>query len=214
MRCMHQCIDHLKYSWWYTAARSACRSSEHSDTQWRTLGLPHVGYLCCGSCVGAPADELLSATQNAECVVSGEEYYRRQYTGDHVGWNTRDQHMTATVLRIIEHFKTPHPLSSGTAPRPSKHGNGIIIWAHNSHVGDCRATEPGGRGEWNLGQMLRQTLGQDAVYNIGFGTHAGTVTAAPKWGGACQKYTLSTPLEASHDEVCGCPTFHDPESQR
>jgi erythromycin esterase-like protein len=72
-------------------------------------------------------------------------YYRKNHTGDDVGWSTRDQHMTATVLRIREHYHN----ATGRDPR-------IIVWAHNSHVGDTRATSCGARGEWNLGHMLRQ----------------------------------------------------------
>lgn len=82
-------------------------------------------------------------------------------------WNLRDQHMVTTCLRLVEY----QTASVGTSPK-------VILWAHNSHVGDARATELGARQEWNLGQMMRTTFGTNHVYLLGFGTYSGTVTAA------------------------------------
>jgi len=48
------------------------------------------------------------------------------------------------------------------------------LWAHNSHLGDARATEMGRQGEWNVGQLVRERHGREAVL-IGFTTYTGTV---------------------------------------
>ena len=89
--------------------------------------------------------------------------------------------MVATCLRLREFHEMLHD------GRPPK----CILWAHNSHVGDARATDRGHREEWNLGQMIRSTFGSSNVYLVGFGTHSGHVTAASDWGGAAQTFELS-----------------------
>ena len=50
----------------------------------------------------------------------------------------------------------------------------LIIWAHNSHVGDARETEAGWRQkQHNIGQLMREEYGSGDVYIIGFTTHTG-----------------------------------------
>jgi erythromycin esterase-like protein len=80
-------------------------------------------------------------------------------------WNLRDTHMMETLEALIEHVR-----------KTSGHAR-AVVWAHNSHLGDARATEMGDMGELNLGQLVRQAYGARARL-IGFTTHAGTVTAA------------------------------------
>ena len=92
--------------------------------------------------------------------------------------------MVQTCLRLVEYQST----ATGSAPK-------CIIMAHNSHVGDANATQHGGV-EWNLGQMVRTTFGQENTFLVGFGTHNGTVTAAHEWGGEPETFELS-PAEAS-----------------
>jgi erythromycin esterase-like protein len=116
----------------------------------------------------------LSAEQNCEVIIAADEYYRKQVSepaGSRASWNARDQHMTTSLLRIQAHLDDPK----------------MVVWAHNSHVGDVTATQRGGvefeRNEtWNLGQMTRATFGADKVWIVGQYTHGGHVTAAPKWG--------------------------------
>src|SRR5690606_16306357 len=111
---------------------------------------------------------LFDAAQNARLVASAERYYRIMYYGGAESWNLRDSHMFETLERLLE------------AGGPSAKA---VVWAHNSHIGDARATEMGwARGELNLGQLARERLGEQAAL-IGFGTHEGTVPAAADWGG-------------------------------
>ncbi|KAL6066375.1 Erythromycin esterase [Balamuthia mandrillaris] len=117
-------------------------------------------------------DELFYTTTNAEVVRDAEEYYRRMMFGGADSWNLRDTHMVNTILSLHKHR--------------SKHGrqSKIVVWAHNSHLGDARATAMGKRrGEHNVGQLLRQRVGMDNTFNIGFTTYTGTVSAATDWDG-------------------------------
>lgn len=120
---------------------------------------------------GLPAeDEQFSAEQNARLVRNAEEYYRRLYHGTTSSWNLRDRHMFDTLQAVSEHL---HRIW----PRPK-----IVVWEHNSHLGDARATSMADRGELNVGQLVRQVHRQDAVL-IGFTTFDGTVAAATEWDG-------------------------------
>lgn len=133
--------------------------------------------------------ELLNAEQNAQVVVNGEAYFRGLYEsiGSVDTWNLRDQAMVQTCLRLVEYCRA---MNGGATPK-------IVLWAHNSHVGDASATSMAVREEWNLGQMLRQTFGADCnadsggVFLCGFGTYAGTVTAAEEWGRPPQTFELA-----------------------
>lgn len=112
--------------------------------------------------------EFLDAAQNARLVASAERYYKVMYYGGAESWNLRDSHMFETLQHLLE------------ARGPDAKA---VVWAHNSHIGDARATEMGRmRGEHNIGQLVRQAHGDEAAL-IGFGTHAGTVAAASDWGG-------------------------------
>jgi len=110
-------------------------------------------------------DEFLDAVQNARLVADAERYYRIMYYGSVASWNLRDQHMfdTLTSLRAFR----------GKAPK-------LVVWEHNSHIGDARATEMGARGEHNVGSLCREKFGEN-VYAIGFGINGGTVAAASGW---------------------------------
>lgn len=111
-------------------------------------------------------ETFFDAAQNARLVADAERYYRVMYYGAHESWNLRDRHMFDTLERILA--------MRGPASK-------IVVWAHNSHIGDARYTEMGAaRGELNIGQLCRERFGQDAAL-IGFGTHAGSVLAASDW---------------------------------
>ena len=107
-----------------------------------------------------------NALQNARLVQAAEFYFRVRQQGTHDSWNLRDHYMFNTLIRVMQH-------KGDTAK--------AVIWAHNSHVGDMRATELAGDGSINLGQLVREQFGQSA-YLIGFGTDRGTVAAAASWG--------------------------------
>jgi erythromycin esterase-like protein len=122
----------------------------------------------------AALERFFDAEQNARVVKDAEEYYRTMFRGSVSSWNLRDQHMMETLVTLAEH--------RAFRETPAK----MVIWAHNSHIGDARATTMGQAGEWNIGQLVRQKYGRDCR-NIGFTTYSGTVTAASEWDGPAQR---------------------------
>jgi len=133
-------------------------------------------------------DDVFFAEQNAKVVASAEGYYRAMFSGRVESWNLRDQHMAET-LEALAGF-----LTRGTAT--SK----IVVWAHNSHLGDARATEMGAHGELNLGQLVRTRAGRDAAL-VGFTTYGGTVTAASTWDGHVERKTVRPALPDSYEAL-------------
>jgi erythromycin esterase-like protein len=122
-------------------------------------------------------DEDFYAHQNAEIVKDAEEYYRASAVGRADSWNVRDTHMVKAIRELIGH-------RTKQTGRPAK----VVIWAHNSHLGDARATDMGRkRGKHNVGQLLREQCGMNNTFNIGFTTYTGTVSAASGWGKPMQK---------------------------
>ena len=122
----------------------------------------------------AAEDEQFYAEQNAQLVQDAEEYYHQMYRADVSSWNLRDAHMAETLDALLAH------LERGGGPAR------LVVWAHNSHLGDARATGMGYRGEWNVGQLLRQRYGNDVAL-IGMTTSHGEVTASSAWGGDAQR---------------------------
>ncbi len=134
------------------------------------------------------ADESFFAEQNARVIKSAEGYYRAMFHGDMNAWNLRDRHMFDTLLALDRHL--------GGAQRGTK----IVVWAHNSHLGDARATEMGRAGEINVGQLARERYGADVVL-IGMTTHHGTVTAAPRWNGPVERVEVQRALAGSYESL-------------
>ncbi|WP_239805740.1 protein-L-isoaspartate(D-aspartate) O-methyltransferase [Croceicoccus hydrothermalis] len=129
-----------------------------------------------------------SAAMNARLVASAERYYRVMYHGGAESWNLRDGHMTDTLAHLLDR--------GGPDAK-------AVVWAHNSHIGDARATDMGAvRGEHNLGQLARERWGEDAVALIGFGTHGGTVSAADEWGGDRKVKRINPSRRDSYERVC------------
>src|SRR5690606_14326071 len=114
-------------------------------------------------------DAYFYAEQNARLAVRAEEYYRAMFKGRVSTWNLRDQHMSESLDALLWHLDKQVGRSK------------IVVWAHNSHLGDARATQMSEEGEFNLGQLARENHPDDAVL-IGFSTYQGTVTAAKDWG--------------------------------
>lgn len=137
----------------------------------------------------AAEDEYFFATQNARLVKNAENYYRSMLEGRVSTWNIRDSHMAETVNVLADHLETRFK-------RPAK----VIIWAHNSHVGDARATEMGERKEFNLGQLVREEYNQHA-YSLGFSTYEGTVMAASDWGKTGEKKQINPGMPGSFEEL-------------
>jgi erythromycin esterase-like protein len=143
------------------------------------------------------ADEYVYAEQNARLVKNAEEYYRTMFHGRISSWNLRDRHMAETLEALVSYLEcqVSHPK--------------VVVWAHNSHLGDARATQMGEAGELNLGQLVRQRYGRDALL-IGFTTYQGTVTAASTWGGPAEYKRVRPALPDSYEALfheLGLPRF-------
>lgn len=133
------------------------------------------------------SDEQFFAECNAHVVMSAEAYYREMFGSRASSWNRRDQHMSQTLFALHRHLR-----AQGRKGR-------IVVWAHNSHVGDARATQMSEAGEWNVGQLVRQNLGQEHALLVGFTTCAGTVTAAFEWDGPAERKVVNPAREDSYE---------------
>ena len=143
------------------------------------------------------ADEYFAAEQNARLILNAEEYYRSMFRGRISSWNLRDRHMAETLESLRDHLR-----AQGTSDR-------VVVWAHNSHLGDARATEMGEAGEWNVGQLTRERHGRDAVL-VGFTTYTGTVAAASDWDAPMQVKAVRPALPGSFEALfhsLGHPRF-------
>jgi erythromycin esterase-like protein len=134
------------------------------------------------------ADDFFYAEQNARLVRNAEEYYRTMFRGRVSSWNLRDRHMAETLHELLVHLER--------RGQPAK----VVLWAHNSHLGDARATDMGRSGEFNVGQLVRQRYGRDAVL-VGFTTSEGTVTAASSWGGPAERKRVRPALSGSYESI-------------
>jgi erythromycin esterase-like protein len=140
-------------------------------------------------------DAFFFAEQNARLIKNAEEYYRSMFGSRISSWNLRDNHMADTLDALSRHLDAK--------------SSRIVVWAHNSHLGDARATEMGEQGELNLGQLVRQRYEKDAVL-IGFTTFTGTVTAASEWDAPAERKRVRPALPESYEALfhkTGIPNF-------
>jgi erythromycin esterase-like protein len=137
------------------------------------------------------ADDLFFAEQNARLVANAEQYYRAMFGSRTSSWNLRDLHMADTLDALVAFL------------RPRVKTPKIVVWAHNSHLGDARATELGRSGELNLGQLARQRHGHEAVL-VGFSTYDGSVTAATDWDAPAERKIVRPGLAGSYEAM-----FHE-----
>jgi len=138
-------------------------------------------------------EEFFSAEQNARLVRDAEQYYRAMFRGRVSSWNLRDAHMADTFDALVRHLQFRH--------RSAK----VVVWAHNSHTGDARATQMGRAGEWNIGQLIREKYRNECRL-IGFTTCTGTVTAASNWDGPAERKQVRPSLPDSFEGL-----FHQTE---
>lgn len=135
-----------------------------------------------------PLDEetKLIMQQHTLVALNGEKYYSAAAKSNAASWNIRDRHMGATVKRLMDH-----------------HGSDakMIIWAHNTHVGDARYTDMAAAGMTNLGQMIRSFYGPEQVYIVGFGSYSGKVTAAETWGGSIRTMRVPKARRGSWEDL-------------
>jgi erythromycin esterase-like protein len=114
------------------------------------------------------ADRQFYTEQNARLAANAERYYRAVFFGGAQSWNLRDRHMVETLSELVAHLDR----TQGSTK--------LAVWAHNSHLGDARATDMGRRGQLNVGQLLREQHATGTLL-VGFTTFDGTVTAASDW---------------------------------
>ncbi len=141
-------------------------------------------------------EELFYAEQNARVAKDAEQYYREMFSRRVKTWNLRDLHMADMVEELSNHITK----ISGTAK--------IVVWAHNSHVGNALATEFSESEELSLGQLVLFRHWGDS-YLVGFTTYNGTVAAASQWGAKVEKKILSPALDGSYEEL-----FHNTDIKK
>ena len=142
-------------------------------------------------------EDFFSAEQNARLVMNAEQYYRTMFRGRVSSWNLRDAHMAETLEALVEHLEL------------RRHPAKVVVWAHNSHIGDARATQMHRAGEWNIGQLVRQKY-RDESRLIGFSTYTGTVTAASNWDAPSERKEVRPARSDSFEGVfhkTGIPAF-------
>jgi erythromycin esterase-like protein/predicted phosphoribosyltransferase len=192
-RARYACFDHASaddgQAYGFAAAFGAGPSCENQaidqlvDIQRNALAYAHRDGLLA-------EDELFYAQQNAQTVRNAEVYYRAMFSGRVTSWNLRDKHMAQTLEALLKHLDRHHDVPSAR----------IVVWAHNSHVGDARATEVWADGQLTLGQLVRQQYGEQSRL-IGFSTYSGTVTAASEWGGVAERKAVRPALNGSIEEL-------------
>ncbi|WP_259650269.1 erythromycin esterase family protein [Gluconacetobacter diazotrophicus] len=138
-----------------------------------------------GGASGGNGAAWFDAVQNARIVRAAEQYYRVMYRGSTESWNLRDRHMFGTVQALLAH--------RGDAAK-------IVIWAHNSHIGNAAATAMGWAGQFNIGELCRMAHGDEAVL-IGLGTDRGTVAAASEWDGEMEVMTVRPARTDSYEHA-------------
>jgi erythromycin esterase-like protein len=136
-------------------------------------------------------EDAFSAEQNARLARNAEQYYRSLFGSRISSWNLRDRHMAETLEELLEFLEK----RDGSAR--------LVVWAHNSHLGDARATEMGEEGELNVGQLVRERFGREALL-VGFTTYDGTVTAAHEWGTPAERMRVVPALPGSIEAL-----FHE-----
>lgn len=190
-RARYSCLDHFMdqpqaygYATEYGLAQSCERDivSQLVDLRHKAFDyLQHDGLVA--------RDEFFCAEQNAKLVRNAEEYYRSMYRATSSSWNIRDQHMFETLQDLTAHL-------SKELGREAR----IVVWAHNSHIGNAAATDMNRRGELNIGQLVREHYHDDALL-VGFSTCRGFVTAASDWDAPIERKQVREPIAGSYEEV-------------
>jgi erythromycin esterase len=128
----------------------------------------------------------LRAWQNAEVVAGAEHYYRTMIQGGPKSWNVRDRHFDETLDRLVRSYADDAK---------------AVVWAHNTHVGDARATDQTRHGEVTLGELARERYGPENVVLVGFGSHHGTVVAGRDWGSPMELMGVPAARRGSLEDV-------------
>ena len=179
---VHQCFqpfssDPSNYS--YAVANASTSCTAETEKLWHSL-LQQTGNAT------ATTEHEFVMQQNALVALNGERYYRAAVSSNTESWNIRDRHMAQTIKRLLE-FHGPE----------SK----MIIWEHNTHVGDARYTDMAAEGTVNVGQLVREEFGRENVFIIGTGSYKGSVIAASSWGAPLQKMSVPDAIEGSWEQT-------------
>ncbi|HEX3873034.1 MAG TPA: erythromycin esterase family protein [Solirubrobacteraceae bacterium] len=186
-RARYACFDHVgaqgqRYA--EAVAEDSSRSCEEEAVA-QVVEMLRGGVLRTGHDI---TDDVFDASQNARLVRDAERYSRALSHGRAASWNLRDEHMADTVEALAVHL--------GGRRAPAR----IVVWAHNSHVGDARATETAERGEHSVCALLRDRHPGEVIA-LGLTTAQGTVTAAADWGAPAQTMRLRAPLDGSVEQL-------------
>jgi erythromycin esterase-like protein len=190
-RIRYSCLDHFMsdpHSYGYATELKLIKSCENEIVE-QLMELRNKSYDHMKVNGLVAADEHFCATQNAKLVLHAEDYYRSIFRGRPDSWNVRDRHMFETLENLAEYL-------SNKLEKNAK----IVVWAHNSHIGNAAATEMSKHGELNIGHITRHHYSDKSLL-IGFSTCRGTVTAASEWGGPFERKKISEPFAGSYEEV-------------
>jgi len=135
---------------------------------------------------GDGRESFFNAEQNAVVVKNAEAYYRTMIDGGPASWNIRDRHMVETLNRLMMHH----------GPKAK-----AIVWEHNTHIGDARATDMAAEGMVNVGQLVREAHEDEGVVLVGFGSYGGTVIAGVEWDAPMERMTVPSGREGSWESV-------------
>jgi erythromycin esterase-like protein len=201
-RARYACFEHTgesgqEYGW--IASIDRWSSCEDAVVQ-QLLDLQRRSAQYAGADGTIARERYFDAEQNARLARNAEQYYRMMFSGRVSSWNLRDTHMAETLDGLIAHLHREYGIAK------------VVVWAHNSHIGDARVTEMGEMGELNLGQLVRQRY-PDQTYLIGFSTHTGTVTAASGWDAPAERKRVLPSLPGSYESLfhqTGNPAFYLP----
>ena len=131
------------------------------------------------------SEAAFDAEQNALIVKNAEKYYRTMVRGGGESWNVRDRHMAETLDHLLDRY--------GPAAK-------AIVWEHNTHIGDARATDMARAGMVNVGQLVRESYAKEDVVLVGFGSHRGTVIAAQGWERPMQRMVVPQARRGSWED--------------
>jgi len=189
-RLRYSCFDRFgedSQAYGYAASTGATRTCEDEAIQQLVELQRRAGELNARD-GRIPEDEFFFAEQNARLIRNAEEYYRSLFGSRTASWKLRDRHMTETIQALVDHFD-----ARGQRTK-------VIVWAHNSHLGDAAATEMGRRGEWNVGQLVRRVFAGNS-FLAGFTTSTGSVAAASDWDAPVELKSIRPPLAGSCEEL-------------
>ncbi len=179
---VYQCFrpysaDPVDYGYAVYNASASCRQA--SEELWQSVWSATGG-------TTARDESSFVLQQHALVARNAEQYYRTAVVSYPESWNIRDRHMMQTIERLLEH--------EGPDAK-------IIIWEHNTHIGDARHTDMADQGMVNVGQLVRERYGADQVFAIGFGSYSGSVIASPQWGGPIQSMRVPPAERGSWEEL-------------